>query len=94
MAGQPLGEAVLVLGAPGLESKKRGFQSCSLSISRSILLCAVAMGPPGITSRLALDGQTARPVAGGGICSRAVLATVFTSTLTALGVGILVCELL
>ncbi|XP_039180309.1 transmembrane protease serine 9 isoform X2 [Crotalus tigris] len=48
------------------------------------------MGPPCITSKLALDGQTARSVAGGRICSRAVLATVLTSTLTALGVGILV----
>ncbi|XP_026544402.1 LOW QUALITY PROTEIN: transmembrane protease serine 9 [Notechis scutatus] len=48
------------------------------------------MGPPGITSRPALERQTARPVAGGGTCSRTALATVLTSTAAALCVGILV----
>ncbi|XP_058019743.1 transmembrane protease serine 9 [Ahaetulla prasina] len=48
------------------------------------------MGPSGITSKPALDRQTAQPLAGGGICNRAALATILMSTATALCVGILV----
>ncbi|KAM6467551.1 LOW QUALITY PROTEIN: transmembrane protease serine 9 [Liasis olivaceus] len=48
------------------------------------------MGLLVITSKPVLDRQTARPVAGGGVCSKAVLAAVFMSTMTALCVGILV----
>ncbi|XP_025031742.1 transmembrane protease serine 9 [Python bivittatus] len=58
--------------------------------SRSILLGGAPMGLLVITSKPVLDRQTARPVAGGGVCSKAVSAAVLMSTTTALCVGILV----